>query len=592
MSPTSPRAWILLACVLASGCETTPDVHGPADSAWAAHLDALIAQHAGPETPGLAIGIVQDGQLVAASYGGLADLEHRVPVTCHTRFHVASVSKQFTGFAVQLLVKRGRIALADRVGDHLDDMPEIVSDLTIEQLLHHTSGLRQELRLLAIAGRRNGRVLQHQEALDLIRAHRELNFPPGTRYSYSNSNYALLAAIVEAVTGARFADWMEEHVFAPLNLERTQVVDSYYTIVPDRARPYGQDGDRFFNSSSLLWALYGGTGVHTTLEDLAAWAAFVMDPPPDYADVIAAMLQPGTLSDGTKLRYASGLQIEEHRGMRHVSHGGTGDGAHAYVSMFPEQKLGVVLMENAELVDAARTAVTVADLVFDGAEEDNGERRGSAIATSDSARRNSERTVPALGEDLRARIAGRFLVLDEKADHMPQILRFEREGDGLVMAMPQGGALPLTVASPQQLRVARTPARLEFPEGDAPAMRMTLRFPGGSQSLVRLAEEGRPDAPDDYLGTYHSPEIDTEFEVARVEGALALVHPVHGEVALQHVRGDTFGTDRNAIRWILFERGEDQAIRGFRLTNHNGRVTRLWFERLGDKAPAQEDTGR
>ena len=551
----------------------------------AVRLDALVASYAGPDTPGLAIGLVRDGELVATSLRGLANLEHRVPVTPRTRFHIASVSKQFTGYAVQLLIERGALALTDRVGDHLPDMPACVAGITIGQLLHHTSGLRQTLRLQALAGRRSGRLLTQAAALDLIRSHRELNFEPGTEYGYSNANYIVLATIIEAVTGVGFAAWMQDEVFSPLGLEHTLIVDSYWEIVPERARSYSRDGDGFRHDSGLFWVIYGGTGVHTNLADLARWVTFLMDPPPAAADVVRAMQAPGTLADGTQIHYASGLEIAERRGLRQFAHGGTGDGNEAYVTFYPSVGVGAVLLENAPLAPSNMAARAAVDLLLDRIDGVL-PSKGSGPAPADDA---PPQFVP---EELCQRIVGRFVVLDGSEKYAPGCLVFEREGDGIVLAGSDGDRLPLVPAGPGRLVGRGIPLEFEFPAGDTSITSMTFRLPGRVHQMRRIGSEDEAATGQlavDCVGRYHSPEIDSEFEVVPAGDALVLRHAVHGDIALEHVLGDAFETDRDAIRWIHFERDEQGVVRGFRLTNHNERVRRLWFERTsGLETPATE----
>ena len=572
----------------AGGASRHPDRGDVADPELAARLDALVASYAGPDTPGLAIGLVRDGQLVATSHRGLANLEHRVPVTLGTRFHVYSVSKQFTGYAVQLLIGRGALALTDRVGDHLPDMPACVAGITIDQLLHHTSGLRQTLRLQSVAGRRSGRLLTQAAALDLIRSHRELNFDPGTEYGYSNSNYIVLATIVEAVTGVGFAAWMEDEVFSPLGLEHTLIVDSYWEIVPERARSYSRGGEGFRHDSGLFWAIYGGTGVHTTVEDLARWVTFLMDPPPEAVEVVRAMQAPGALADGTAIHYASGLEIAERRGLREFAHGGEGDGYQSYVTFYPSLGVGAVLLENAPLAPSHVAARAAVDLLLD--------RIDGVQPSTDTERVPADDEPPdPVPADLRQRIVGRFLVLDENVEYAPRYLVIEREKEGLLLVGSDGDRLPLASAGPGVLAGVGIPLRLEFSEVDTAITSMTLRLPGQALQAQRL-DGGQGSAPAlleaEGAGRYHSPEIDTDFEVVPGGDGLVLRHPVHGDVALEHVYGDTFETNRNAIRWIHFERGEDGVVLGFRLTNHNQRVRRLWFERTGELQASGPEVGR
>jgi CubicO group peptidase (beta-lactamase class C family) len=218
--------------------------------AWAVHpdgnpsaetVDALFAEWAKPDSPGCAVAVVRGGKIIHAKGFGMADLEHEIPITPQTVFYIGSVSKQFTAFAIVLLARAEKLSLDDDVRKYWPELLDFGRPLTIRHLIHHTSGLRDYFELFSLAGRGESDLITQHDLLDIIQKQRALNFPPGDRHLASNSNYALLAAIVERVTGESFHDWMAKTIFEPLGMSRTQVGDDHQRIIKGRAWSFRAD---------------------------------------------------------------------------------------------------------------------------------------------------------------------------------------------------------------------------------------------------------------------------------------------------------------------------------------------------------------
>src|SRR5690606_10748711 len=154
-----------------------------------------------------------------------ADLEHRIPVGPDTVFDAASVAKQFAGLAIAMLVEQGRISLADDVRQHLPEVPDFGTPIRLDHLVHHTSGLRDWPETLFLSGRSWAARIDMPVILEMLARQRDLDFPPGTKYGYSNTGYNLLALVVEKVTGLSFSEWTRRHIFEPLGMRNTRFVD-------------------------------------------------------------------------------------------------------------------------------------------------------------------------------------------------------------------------------------------------------------------------------------------------------------------------------------------------------------------------------
>lgn len=328
-------------------------------------VDQLFAAWDRPDSPGAAVTVVQDGRVVHAAGYGIAQLEYQIPIEPSTVFHTASVSKQFTAFAVLLLERDGRVSLNDDIRTYLPELPGYGRAITIRHLLHHTSGLRDQWGLLTMAGWRMDDVITADQILRLIERQRELNFAPGTEYLYSNTGFFLLAEIVERVTGQSFSEWTEENIFTPLGMLDTHFHDDHQEIVPNRAYSYLSDPEGGFKKAVLSYANVGATSLFSTVEDMARWAINFETGAVGGAETIRQMRTRGVLNDGDSIDYAMGQAIGSYRGLPVLYHGGADAGFRTYMLRFPHQRVGVIVLSNLAGINAGRLARRTAELCLE-----------------------------------------------------------------------------------------------------------------------------------------------------------------------------------------------------------------------------------
>ncbi|HMP99518.1 MAG TPA: serine hydrolase domain-containing protein [Cyclobacteriaceae bacterium] len=234
-------------------------------------IDSLFQQWDKPNTPGAAVGVLKDGELIFAKGYGMANLEHNIPITSQTIFHIASESKQYTNFCIAMLAEAGKLSLDDDIRQYLPYVPDFGKTITIRHLIHHTSGLRDQWQLLSIAGTRIDDVIKQEHVINLVKNQKELNFEPGSRYLYCNTGYTLLAEIVKAVSGKSLRDYAHENIFQPLGMHNTHFHDNYTEIVKGRANSYTAIDSATFRNSVLSYSTVGATSLFTTIEDEAKW---------------------------------------------------------------------------------------------------------------------------------------------------------------------------------------------------------------------------------------------------------------------------------------------------------------------------------
>lgn len=314
----------------------------PADKADAA-LATITAQ-----SPGLAVLVSKGGQPIYERYLGAADIEQGRPVTAATRFHVASVSKQFTAFAIMQLARAGKVDLDADIHTYLPDLPNYGAKITVSDLVHHTSGLRDQWELFILSGTNMQSLLRQSAILSLAKNQTGLNFAPGTDYRYCNTGYSLLAEIVAKVSGKSFPAYLKDHVFAPLGMNDTLVYADAAELVPGRAVSYSLAADGTPRLARLNYSNYGATSLHTTAADLAKWSRELLHPAAFDAALVRAVQQPGKLRNGKTINYAFGMFDDQFAGHRAITHNGADAGFRAMIASFPKEDATIVVLSNGQ----------------------------------------------------------------------------------------------------------------------------------------------------------------------------------------------------------------------------------------------------
>ena len=340
--------------------------YGQAQIPEQASIDRIFAEWNKPDVPGGALGIVKDGKLIYAKGYGIADLEHDITITPSSVFYICSVSKHFVTFSVLLLEEQGKLNLDDKIQKYLPDFPEYEKPLTIRHFIHHTSGVRDNLTLMALKGRSYLDHIEDEEVYKLIKRQSTLNFTPGERYLYSNSCYFMLAMIVEKAAGQSLRDFARENMFEPLGMKNTQFYDDIPDLVKNRVFSYQKTEDGFDNLVSRF-DLVGSGGVYSTIEDLLLWDRnfYHNKLGKGGPEIIEKMLEEGLLNNGESSGYAFGLKNGTYRGLKTVSHGGSLAGYRAHFLQFPGQSYSVIILSNRSDGAPGSKAYKVADIVLE-----------------------------------------------------------------------------------------------------------------------------------------------------------------------------------------------------------------------------------
>jgi CubicO group peptidase (beta-lactamase class C family) len=315
-------------------------------------VDALFSQWDKEDSPGAAIGVFKDGRIIYARGYGMANLEYNIPNTPQTVFRIGSTSKHFTAMCIALLIEKKKIRESDDVRIYLPELLDYGQQIAIGDMLHHTSGFRNYEALMELAGR-DGETIKvpfytDQDAIDMIVRQKKLNFSPGKRYSYSNTNYFLLAEVVGRVSGMKTSEFAKKYMFEPLGMKNTHFHDDINRIVKNRASGYSPKNEGGFRINMTQLEQIGTGSIYTTIEDFFKWDQnfYKNKLGLGQQSLIKMVERPGTLKNGKTIEYGFGLNVGTFHGLNLISHGGSFVGYRSYYMRFPDQRFSIVVLAN------------------------------------------------------------------------------------------------------------------------------------------------------------------------------------------------------------------------------------------------------
>lgn len=427
----------------------------------AERIDALFSRWAQPGSPGAVVGVMRAGEVELIKGYGLASIEHGVPIGEHTRFRIASVSKQFTVTAALMLAAEGKLDLAAPPHKYLRELPKL--KVTIDQMMRNCSGLPDFLELLRLGGHGLDKPARPDDLLAACVRNRHLNFAPNSRFLYSNSNFLLLGIVVERLTGKTLGEVLAERIFRPLGMDRTALVPEIDAIIPGLATGYLGDSGQGFRRSAHAYPQGGEGGLTSTVGDLLTWSRHFDRPTLVPRDLPRQLVEPSALTGGHANGYRRGVGTGLLRGIETVGHGGLWPGFRTEFLRLPSRDLTVVVIANLASIDPWRLARAVAVEAlglgpppFVATEEETAALAGTwfnALEPSlfDLAWRNGEPTVT---------MNGLPFALAKRGDGW---LEAERGSFEFALKLAGDGSLQVDVGAGRVLRFARLTKRKPAP---------------------------------------------------------------------------------------------------------------------------------
>jgi CubicO group peptidase (beta-lactamase class C family) len=428
-------------------------------------VDRVFASFARSDAPGCAVGVYRNGQIALTKGYGSANLEYNTPITSSTPFIVGSVSKQFTAAAITLLAEQGKLSFNDDVRKYIPELPDYGKRVTIGNMVHHSSGLRDWWELVGLSGLRYDDGYSSDDVFAMTVRQKGLNFTPGERYMYSNTGYVMLGVVVKRVTGKSLREFTDEAFFRPLGMTHTHFHDDHTMLIPGRARSYTPDSSAGSGWKLADWNndIVGQGGLMTTVEDLAKWDANFSTGAVGGQGFLKRQLVRGVFNNGKTDTYASGLTVTTYRGIPIIEHGGSSGGYRAQFARYPSANTSVAVLCNASNANPGMLAQRVADGLL-GDKFTEGPRAVAAQAGSGRAATDSAITLSPVSA---ARLAGKYY-----SDELASTYEIAMQGGSLVLRRPRQSDDTLRATDARTL-VGRA-GKLSFPAGTAAAPRFTL----------------------------------------------------------------------------------------------------------------------
>jgi CubicO group peptidase (beta-lactamase class C family) len=325
-----------------------------------ARIDALFTEYHKEGVPGASVAVIQDGEVIFKKGYGLANLEEKIPVTTSTNFRLASVTKQFTAMCIMILTEQGKLGFDDDLTRFFPKFPDYGKKITVRHLLQHTSGLIAYEDLIPDSATMQ---VKDRDVLEMMMQQDSTYFEPGSQYRYSNSGYAVLAMIVEKVSGLSFATFLQKYIFEPLQMHNTVAYEKGMATVAHRAYGYTESENGFeFTDQSMTSAVLGDGGIYSSVEELYKWDQALYTEKLVSKAMLEQAFTSGVLTKDEGVYYGFGWRLDSHRGRRRVYHGGSTRGFRTAYQRFPDDHFSVIVLINRNDANPLQIATQIVDL--------------------------------------------------------------------------------------------------------------------------------------------------------------------------------------------------------------------------------------
>jgi len=521
-------------------------------------IDSLFSRYT-TTTPGCAVAIIKNENVVFKKGYGMSNLEYNVPITPSSIFHIASESKQYVAFCMLLLEQQGKLSIDDDIRKYLDYVPDLGKKITIRHLIHHTSGLRDQWQLLANAGWQLDDVITQEHIIKLVSKQKALNFEPGEEHLYCNTGYTLMAEIVKKASGLSLREYTDKYIFKPLEMNNTHFHDNYREIVPNRTYSYSPGGPNGYSHSVLSYSTVGATSLFTTVEDEAKWLMNYENGKVGGKELLQKMYSQGILNNGKKLTYAFAINMGDYNGWKEIGHGGGDAGFRTYATRFPEQQLGIIVFSNLASFNSYGMAMQVAELLLPPKEK----KSDNALTLADS--------------NLLKKLVGRYVSPRGGSLNLSW-------NNGKLVNRPAGQTTggtewKLAVKENNKYQLNDGPfLKFETSSSTDSAARIILENPNGFTEFFRQpAIVLKKEETATYTGTYYNEETDAAYTVIAKDGELILQHRKFADAKLTAIGTDQFSCPNWWMSNLKFIRDKKGVITGFEV--NAGRVLHLLYSK-------------
>lgn len=506
-------------------------------------VDIIFAEFDKTNTPGCALAILKDGKIIYERGYGLSNMEYNIAISPSSIFHIASISKQFTAAAIINLSLEGKLSLNDDIRKFIPEVPDFGHTITFNNLIHHTSGLRDQWDLQGLAGWREEDLITEKDIMDMLARQKSLNFIPGEEFLYCNTGFTLAGIAVKRITGVSLRDYADSVFFKPLGMTSTHFHSDHSEITPNRTSAYYKDDKGKWKISIPVYDNYGATSLFTTVEDLAKWDENFYTKKIGGDVFINLMLHTGELNDRTPQNYASGLVINTYKGYKTEGHGGADAGYRSNLLRFPDEHFSVILFANLANINTSLLSYKVADLFLND--------------------KSIQNPVFKVDSSILKGWAGEYFDINTQS-----IIKLDFNNEKLLF-----GSIELV---PNNETVFNANSSIFTFTGDSINTTLELISKGSKAKTYHKVKriDLSPNALKEYVGVFYSPELDTKYIISLKDSSLQIDTPRNEEIKLSPLIKDILTSEYFLIR---LSRNKKNIINGFFLTT--GRVRNLYFEK-------------
>jgi CubicO group peptidase (beta-lactamase class C family) len=515
-------------------------------------IDSLIPTQVNDSTPGLIIGVVKNGELIFSKGYGLANISYGIPNNPKMVFNTGSVSKQFLGYAFAMLHVDGKLNIDDPVNNYLENWPEFEQKVTLRHLLTHTSGYREAYTMSNLAGRSIGvDRLSREECLEVVRKQPQLEFIPGSQWTYNSTAWVILAEILEKVTGQSADYWVEENILQPLKMNDTQIESYVGEVINNAAESYSYNVKQGYINEDSNRAIFGAAEVYSNIPDLVKWITNFKTAEIGGKEVNELFLDPYILNDGFNSEYALGINNSTYRGLKRYRHTGGHEAFATQLSYYPDYDLGIVTISNFGGKGWLPTT-KIAELFLE------------EYMTSTETKEYSQ-----------------VEIKKEKLEQFEGFYVASTFNRTIELSISEGS---LTMNSRNKLiPVSQNTFGMEDSNGQIQIEKLTdeetqLTIINNTKTVYNRVEKWVPNESDltAFEGDYWSNELETVYHLTVKDKKLNINHRWLGNLSIEPISKDFFKSEWGY--YVKFARDNDDNISG--LSIYSGRTLNVFFQRM------------
>lgn len=517
-------------------------------------IDKILETYEIKNSPGLAIRVIQNNKILYSKGIGIANLDYNIKNADSTIFSLASISKQFTAAAVWALIEDSKLSLEDSITKFFPDFPEYGSSIKIKHLLNHSSGIRNYHTTMYLSGfDYDNDYYDNSYVLELAQRQKNLNNLPGQKIIYSNTNYNLLALIIEQLSNLNLNDYLKAKILNPLGMTNTFVRVGHGTPIKNKAIGYqNKNGKHVFNTSTQL--SYGAGSMGSNTKEMTIWMNMLNEQIPAFKTLAQFLKKTETLPSGQKVNYARGIMVDQYKDYKTLSHSGFGFGGQSQLVTVPEENIGIVILTNLQSINPTPISYKILDLLLE---------------PKNNTKVNLEKSILYNKQNLQEFIGG------YKELNSDMTMQISIENDTLKSLGSAGKTKIALVQNSTHEFVRLNAQNVKYNFKKTTEYDMIISF-GGTPFYFKRAHliTETPENLKDLEGFYYSEELQTKYHFFVEDNSLKLSYKNHKDIKLYPIQLNEFGNrDRTLYHFVTTEDGEISGM----LLSCDGQISNIGF---------------